>query len=259
VSTTAAYLSLAGASHGHPARWPVLERAKAAHAVGIEAIGVRTDEVMDPEVLRYVAVPEIEWVDLNQPITPRQALAIRLLVADYGATRLNVGLCDDNTLWWLAARNLETVLAATEDLNLTVAVEPVVFGSVSSLADVQKVITQAGAAGDPRVGVLYDLCQVQLGTPYREGLGGADKPPADVVEIQVCGIGYSEPGRPALELTQDRAPIAESVVDVASWLRSLRKAGVTAPVSYENPNAAWRSLDLLPLAEKVAADMEAVS
>lgn len=245
----ASYLTLAGSAHGEPPRYSALERAKAAAAHGIKAIGIRLDEPLDPAILDYVTVPEAEWLDLSRQITPKEDLTLGVLAYDYGLKRINVGLCDRETIWWQAETHLMAIVSAAKRHGLTVCVEPVAFGGIRTLDNVVRLIKHAGYWDDPSVGICYDLWQVAQHYPELQHS-------AKITEIQACGVEF----RPAdmFAASQDRPLIQHSQIDVVRWVNSLRSHGCTAPLSYELPNVVLRSFggNLDQTARIVADDMD---
>lgn len=238
MTITVSYLTMAGASYGQPAQHDPLDRARAASSAGITSIGVDLHEPVTPAILRYVSVPETEWIDLADEPPPGDIARLLHLINDYGVTRVNVGVCDTAT-HEVAARNLQLLAAK---VNITIAVEPVAFGNLRTIADIQRVLKLAEV---PTAGLLYDMWQVQ--TEYFA------IPPANIAEIQLSGIQRDGIARTDVRsASQDRALLTESVISIPAWLTELHTAGVTAPVSYEVPRAAWRAM---PSCEAVAREV----
>lgn len=244
---TCSYLTLCGSTHGQPPRYPMLDRAKAAAAAGIPSMGIRLDEhaVASSAALRYVRIPEAEWVDLGETVTPVHIWRIRYCAEYLGVTRINAGVCAKGITPLEAARNLASLLDVTVPLGITVAVEPVAFGSFTRISDIAGILETADATY-PDCGLLYDFFQVAAS----KGGFFAD---ISVAEIQVCGLG-GERDRDPFQASQDRPLIADSVIGIPFLLQHIRQV-TDAPVSYENPNARLRELPLLQMAEAAAADM----
>lgn len=247
---TASYLTLAGTPHGEPPRYTMRERAMAAHAAGIPSIGIRLDEPLDTGALRYAEIPEAEWVELSEPVTPGMADLLKA-ACDMGVTRLNTGICVRSTYRDVAA-NLRHLLDLTAPLGMTVAVEPVAFGMYRTITDIGRLLNAAQVPPDGRCGLLYDMWQITSSGPGAVWWQYRGK----IAEIQVCGVRRREPRSP-YRASQDRPLIADSDLDIRAWLRKLQDniGGSGVPVSYEEPHAAWRELSLLQAAEAAAADM----
>lgn len=246
---TVSYLTLAGAAYGKRARHGPLVRAQAASLAGIESIGADLHEDLTPEILRYVSIPETEWVDLGEDIPPGDTERLKRLIGDYGVTRINVGVCDHASPED-AARRLQTLAGLLPAV--TLAVEPVAFGNLRTIADIAEVLRIAQVPG---AGLLYDMWQVQASYP------GQRWPDSDVpvAEIQLSGIPGNLPDRlrdagvqPA---SQDRATLAGSVMNIPEWLRALHALGAGCPVSYEVPRAQWRAMPCEQVAVAVAKDL----
>jgi hypothetical protein len=243
MSITVSYLTMAGASYGYPAQHGPLIRARASSAVGITSMGVDLHEPLTPEILKYVETPEAEWIDLADEPPPASIVRLRHLIDNYGVTRVNVGVCG-TAAHEVAARNLQ-LLASQVDI--AIAVEPVEFGNLSTIADIQKVLKLAEV---PTAGLLFDMWQVQSERTIIA--------PGNIAEVQVSGIPAFEPAD-ALTASQDRATLGDSVIDIPAWLTELQASGVTAPVSYEVPRAAWRAMPCELVAREVITDLSRLS
>lgn len=254
---TASYLTLAGAPHNDPPRYPMRERAMAAHAVGIPAIGIRLSEPLDPATLKYAQVPEAEWAELSRPANAGTAQLLAAAAGDLGITRVNAGVTHPSTIGD-AARHLRQLLDITVPLGITVAVEPIAFGPYRKLDDIMDILAQAGVSASDSCGTLFDMWQITASTAKTEPITGNRPWYRMVAEIQVCGVRMNDPRDP-FTASQDRPLIADSELSIRTWLRLLQDTGITAPVSYEQPHAAWRELSLLQTAEAAAADMALLS
>jgi sugar phosphate isomerase/epimerase len=267
MDVTISQLTLACAPWGEPSKHSVLDRAKAAASAGLFSIGVGLEETAELREHRAqfpaeVRIDECEWVDLGitSPYSRAQYEALRFLAGEYGTTRVNSGVCDVVTQEYQAAQNLELLAAGAYQLGMTVAVEPVAFGAMPLVEDVQDLLQLAGYPVN--TGLLVDVWQVtwqgQGGyreLPERAGLG-------PVAEIQVCGttrMGFL-PGSGAggwqttREASQERQSLRESRdrgLDIGQWLKEFN----TAPISYEVPRSDWRQLPLDDVARLVADDL----
>ena len=265
MNITASVLSLAGSPFPGKPRFSPLERAKAAHAVGIPAIGVTLDELDDlprkpDRILRYAAIPEAEWIDLRGIPSRVDITRLKTLHDEFGVTRVNVGACDPSTPAKVAARNLR-ILADDLWFMDMIAVEPVAFGSpdLYTPEQVEDVIAEAGYWAN--CGVLLDCWQAaQHGTlPGRY----ADELP--IGEIQICGRTSVQPAYPSdtihekmFAASQDRLYLREDPsFDVRAWL-TLVNPHDDIPVSYEVPRREHQHMTLTQIAEGIAADLAAL-
>lgn len=257
MNITASYLTLAGSAYGEPAKYTLLERAKAAHAAGISFIGMSLDDVLPDIVpLRYVKIPEVEWLDLNVPPTVSETRKLRYAAHYYGVTRVNVGVTAKVSSHARAAENLRRILDITVPLGMTIAVEPVAFGALPLISDVRKILELSGAAAQD-AGLLYDWWQTSYDPENLFAFGDHSKP-LHLAEVQLCGFRDDDPDTDDPAVTsQDRLKLADSSsVRNMRWLRDeLVKLNPAVPFSYELPNAHLRSLPLMKMAEAAAADM----
>jgi sugar phosphate isomerase/epimerase len=254
---TASYLTLSGSAYGEPAKYSLLERAKAAHAAGISSIGMSLDDIIPDIVpLRYVKIPELEWLELSRRMAPDEIRKLLWATQYYGATRVNVGVTAATCSPARAAENLKRILDITVPLGMTVAVEPVAFGAMPLISDVRTILELSGASPD-QAGLLYDWWQTSY-DPENLFANPAGILPV-VAEVQVCGFRDDDPGTDDPAVTsQDRNSLTLESPAAIAWLRDqLMAPGV--PFSYELPNAWLRKLPLLKMAEAAAADMSLMS
>lgn len=255
MNITASYLTLAGSAYGEPAKYTLLERAKAAHAAGISFIGMSLDDVLPDIVpLRYVKIPEVEWLDLNVPPTVSETRKLRYAAHYYGVTRVNVGVTAKVSSHARAAENLRRILDITVPLGMTIAVEPVAFGALPLISDVEKILELSGADA-PDAGLLYDWWQTSY-DPRNLFANPAEIFPV-IAEVQVCGFRDDDPDTDDPAVTsQDRNSLSWESRRSIRWLRDeLATMAPGVPFSYELPNAHLRSLPLMKMAEAAAADM----
>lgn len=257
-----AHHTLSGARHGERPKHSLLTRADAAHLAGIHEIGACAADLgsWDPAALarevrrHHVTVGELEWLDVGEP--DAEAENQLMLLADHlGAKQLNVGVCapasyPERYLVWQLKRI--AILAAAH--NLTVAFEPVVFGSVPDYRDVQRIIEQAG---EPNVGLLLDTYHMA-----RWNWTGVDDIRADmVVAVQISGLRWV-PVCPAWpygllqEAQCGRLMPDEGDFPVADWLQSLKDMGVQARLSVEILSDTQRARTVFDAADAVASSAE---
>ena len=254
----ASYLTLAGSSYGKPARYSPLERAQAAHAAGIPAIGVSMHEDIDESVLRYVTVPEAEWIELSFPLLAEERRKLAVL-RDLGVTRVNAGVTLPRVSIATAAVNLARLAEVTAPLGITVAVEPVAFGSHKTIDDIRMVLKASGVSPE-HAGLLYDWWQTSY-DPENLFAFGHDGTLLPLAEVQLCGFRDDDPDTEDPAVTsQDRPLLADCALSSVRWLRNeLRKISPDVPLSYEMPRADWRELPLIDVAELAAKDMSLLS
>jgi sugar phosphate isomerase/epimerase len=247
-SPTLSYLTLAGSRYDRQPQYDMRTRAMMAADAGSTSIGVSLREPIDTGALRWADVPELEWVNVCEPVTARTLAKVRKFMDQLGCTRLNVGVCHGHELdGTVILANLEA-LAGT---SLTVAFEPVAFGGVHGVSQVVSYTRQIGC---PTVGLLFDLWHV-----YMDNWSYVMQPErvvADTVEVQVCGVPFRRPEH-LLAASQDRPLISESRINIAGWLQRLRDDGYAGPVSYENPRAGEQGMTSRSVT--VAADLAKLS
>jgi sugar phosphate isomerase/epimerase len=248
--TTASLLTLAGTKYGKLPRYGMKVRGMAALDSGITSIGVNLREKLDTDVLYFVNCPELEWINLDEPMSERDYQRIIQFRDELGCTRINVGICKDHLhgkvdLYHTVIRNLHTLA----DTGLTVAWEPVSFG----MGDPSLIYAflKANFRENGPVGLLYDMWHMYRHSPETRWSGNAELIPW-IREVQVSGIpaGRTDPVFPA---SQNRPLIAESAVDVSMWLKDLVSFGYSGPVSYECPHTT-RAHEVLTERAQIAAD-----
>lgn len=248
---TVSVLSMKGTRHGEPCRFPLIDRARAAFGQGIASIGATLDDDITPEVRDYVNVDEIEWVNMDEPVTAARLRQVTAAIAKTGANRINVGVCSMNTTP-LDVVVAHTARLADEIAPVAVAFEPVAFGWLRHLDTVLDVVNRVNR---PNVGLLLDMWQVGQDEDWTPG---DYIPVRQIAEVQVCGVAepltYATPEDDFIA-SQDRPRVQDSQVDPAEWLAELRHQGYGGPVSFETPRKAnyTRSLDVI--AAEVASDM----
>lgn len=256
MNITASYLTLSGSAYGEPARYSLLDRAKAAHAAGISSIGMSLDDILPDIVpLRHVSIPEVEWLDLNVPPTISEVRKLHYAAHYYGVTRVNAGVTAKACSRKRAAENLKRICDITVPLGMTVAVEPVAFGAMPLISDVRKILELSGADASD-AGLLYDWWQTSY-DPENLFAFGDHSAPLHLAEVQLCGFRDDDPDTDDPAVTsQDRNSLSYESRRSIRWLRDeLVKLNPAVPFSYELPNAHLRSLPLMKMAEAAAADM----
>jgi hypothetical protein len=259
MDVTISQLTLACAPWGEPSKHSVLDRAKAAASAGLFSIGVGLDEAAELRERRTqlpseISIPECEWAELGvfKPYSPADHEALRFLSGEFGTSRVNSGVCDKATGNGAAARQLEKLASDTQELGMTVAVEPVAFGSMPLLSDIMHLLELAGMPAN--AGILVDCWQVTWPDWALPASFGDQWP---VAEIQVCGMTRSNQGlHTTREASQERQSLRESRnrgLDIGRWLKEFNTG--TAPISYEVPRSDWRQLPLDDVARLVADDL----
>lgn len=229
---------------------------------GIHDIGACSDDLGEwsPHELRrlisghHVRVSELEWVDLGEPDPHAEDNLFRM--ADiFGARQLNVGVCSADIYPDIyLARRLRSVAQRAGSHGLVVAFEPVVFGSVTGVSHVQRLIEMADVSN---VGTLLDVYHMA-----RSCWDSLRDVRADMVAgVQINGIDRpvtipSWPDGLLREAQCDRLMPDEGDFPVATWLQRLRDLGVRARLSVEVLSDAHRALPLFDAAQRVASTSE---
>jgi hypothetical protein len=243
---TASLLTLAGSKYGNIPKWDMKTRAKAAADAGIAAIGVSLHEPINPDVLKLVNVPELEWVDINEPITDAMLATIEKFRSTLGCRTLNVGACDGSVDPGLVLHNLRLL----STLGMAVCFEPVAFGPIPSVKEVADYVKDAHRSN---VGMLYDMWHVWADDPeYRVNSYDVIK---HVNSVQVCGVPEYHNLLEKFSGSQNRPLVSDSATSTCGWLAYLRHLGYTGPVSYECPHNPDRPIPLVQRARIAAADL----
>lgn len=257
--------TLSGARHGELSRWNLTARASAARSAGIQAIGACPEDLgyADPSWLadtvrqQHVDVDELEWVSLEDPPDADTHRLIFKLADVFQARRLNVGVCSADPEYGNIpplARRLKRLARHAADHGVTVAVEPVVFGSLGTIEQVQHLVE---ATGEDNVGTVLDAYHWAR-ADWTTSVRHVDT--AMVVAIQVCGVDQVAPlpayphGLFAEAQCSRRLP-DEGDFPVARWLHNLRAAGCTAPVEAEVISDQLRGMTPYKAAAAVASSM----
>jgi 4-hydroxyphenylpyruvate dioxygenase len=256
----AAHHSLSGTTHGSPPAHTLLQRAAAAEAAGITEIGACADDLGDwaprelERLVRHhnVRVAELEWVDLGDPRDEVREERLFALADLFGARQLNVGVCSPDQLpvAYLAKR-LRHLAARASFHDLTIAFEPVVFGSVATVDRAEAIIARAGHP--PNVGTLIDTYHMARASwASIEAIS-----PELVVAIQLCDVDLldEKPSWPHglfTESQNNRRLPGDGDFPLGRWLASLRAAGVRARTSIEVISSQLRSLPLYESAQAIA-------
>jgi sugar phosphate isomerase/epimerase len=227
---TASVLTFAGCDYDKKPDNGPLARAMMAQEAGFCGIGISLAEEPDSAVLEYGFVPELEWVDLGSEVTDEICERVVKFARILGCTRLHCGVCTTEHVPW---KTLVARLHRLAETGLDIALEPVAFGALSGVYNVQCIV---GIVDDPKVGWLYDLWHV-----WHENRAFTWVPPLmpeAIKAIQICGVpprGKYRSHKSILAGSQNRPCIRESVYNVRNWLDFLRECNVHAPLAYENP------------------------
>lgn len=247
MDVTLSMLSLRGARFNEPSRFTVMERAEAAHDLGMTSLGFQFDDpTLTRDVLSLVEVPELEWVDVDREV-PRERIDQLLSVADMlGSTRVNAGV-GIGTKSPMPLEEVTGYVARFADAvaPLTVALEPIAFGWLPHARDVLKIIRDANR---PNLGLLMDVWHLSADTePYMINV-------SEIAEVQLAGVPASY-GADMFAGAMDRPCITDSSVDIRAWMSNLISAGYTGAVSYEAPHARNASMGIDMIAANVATDL----
>lgn len=255
------YRTLAGSRHTEPPRYPLLTRAAAVRNAGFTHMGAGLDDYQDDEQIAFWArhirkagarIACLDWISLNHP-ADAHALRNMLRLADQlNAKRINVGWCSDEPVYPLSvARRLKDLAIAAGDHEVSIAFEPVVFGSLSSVERVQDIIR---LAGEPNIGTLIDSYHFAR-CRWDTDVSSID--PALVQAVQICGVDWADP-MPSYptglwhESQSARRVPGEGDFPLLAWLHNLHAAGVTAPLEIEIISDEMRALGVYPAALRAA-------
>jgi sugar phosphate isomerase/epimerase len=255
----ASYLTLAGCRYGEPTRHHLLQRADAAAAAGIREIGACAAEMgllTSPDSFRHLAyalhgirVPEIEWVDLSLPRDGHNERQLFMMADAFRSTRLNVGVCGTaHVPHDVLTQRLRHLALRAADHGLTIAVEPVCFGSLGKPGDVAQIVADCG---EPNVGLLLDVYH-----SYRAAEGdllvmsrGLD---ADmIVEIQLSGVNEKPTGDLFTDCQDHRRLPGEGDPIIPHFLAATLAQNPAIPISVEVISTELRGLDLNEAAQRV--------
>jgi hypothetical protein len=174
--TTASFLTLAGSRFGEPAGRDLWQRSTLAAAAGFTGIGAVPSDAVAWSPDLPCPVTELEWLDLAAPCWGDLD---RLLAM--GGSRVNAGVCGPLPCDGAMMRTLRSLADAVSPL--TVAVEPVAFGSLWSVTACLDLIR---AAGRQNVGLLWDCWQVRA---HGEILPSLASMAPLTAEVQLAGPG----------------------------------------------------------------------
>jgi sugar phosphate isomerase/epimerase len=256
---TLSMLSLRGARFDQPARFTALERAKAAHDAGFTSIGLEyNDPTLTSDVLDWVNVPELEWVNVDRPVPDDVLNDVIKVALMLQSTRINVGVgigTDSPVPEHDVVRNVTAFADALSPYGMMVALEPIAFGWLPRVAEVCKIVRLADR---PNLGLLLDIFHVHADPTWTH----ENVPASMIAEVQLAGVPmvYPEGKHGRFMAAMDRPSLADSRMPVKPWLDHLiNDRGYTGPVSYELPHAVYASMELDHIAASVAADITTIA
>lgn len=261
------YNTLAGTPHGERPRWNLLQRAGAAAHAGIDTIGVHIDDMQgDPWALQCeffahgVKAGAVEWHDLDKPHDHLREADMWKLVDVLHIPQVNAGVCGTGQLdRQILTGALYHLANRAARHGASIAVEPVCFGSLWDIGDVQDVVRAVRQRGAQNVGTLLDVFHLAR-MRWSADVSGIDV--SLVAGVQVCGVRRTRFGTDLLDDAQNYRVLAtEGEFPVKSWLANLYRAGMpaTTPVSHEILSAEMRQQNVYYTAEVVAASMSALT
>ena len=260
---TLSYHTLSGSTHGERPLYPLRERALAAQRAGMTSVGwchmdyrsyIQLRDDTDWFFDNGMRASEGEWLELSQPDVMESTLTF-IMGQAFGADRINIGWCspEQPDIPELVSQVRDLARRAA-DFGQTLAFEPVAFGALGDIRDVQKIVAEAGMAN---LGTLLDAWQ--LARSY----WSADVTDVDVSMakgIQLSGVSYPDPapGYPDglfYEAQHDRRLPDEGSFPVREWLKNLIDAGADTTVACEVISDEMRGMSLDAAAEAVAASL----
>lgn len=232
----ASYLTLCGSAFGQPARYGIAIRSRAALRAGFTGIGADSHEANCDLVsvalkTSQCPVTELEWFDLGKPDWNAARDLMRMADILATVTRVNAGICEqspvsDATL----AQTLRRFADLAGEHGLTVAVEPVAFGSSWQPGRVGNIIS---AANCRNAGFLWDTWQVGRALMFGAVCG---IPASMVAEVQLAGE-CPDTGNELHDAMSRNLPDSNAL----AMLANLRAHGYTGPVDIETTNPLIRA------------------
>lgn len=260
---TLSYHTLSGSVHGAPPVNTLRERAMAAKKAGLTSVGwchmdYRSDRQVRDDAAWFhdngMRGAEGEWLELSAPDVVENTVTF-IMGQAFGADRINVGWCSTGkpVASELAAQ-IRDLARRAADFGQTLAFEPVAFGALNDISDVQKVVAEAGM---PNLGTLLDSWQLAR-SRWTAGVAGVDVSLAK--GIQLAGVNYADPapdypGGLFREAQHDRRLPDEGGFPVRDWLKNLIDSGVDTTIACEVISDEMRAMPLGDAAEAVTASL----
>lgn len=255
---TLSMLTLRGARFDEPARFTALERAKAAHRAGFRSIGLEyNDPTLTSDVLDYVSVPELEWLNVDRRLSDDTLNDVVKVVLTMQATRINAGV-GIGTSSPVPLREVTANVCALADAlspyGVMVCMEPIAFGWLPRVSDVRDIVRNANR---DNVGLLLDIFQVHADTSWNHDTIDTSM----IAEVQLAGVPdtYPDDTHGRFMAAMDRPMIKDSRVNVRDWLTHLIDRGYRGPVSYETPHLANATMGLNMIARITADDLSTIA
>lgn len=197
---------------------------------------------------------EGEWLELSEPDVMTSTITF-IMGQAFGADRINMGWCSPGQpVTSELAAQVRDLARRAADFGQTLAFEPVAFGALGDIRDVQKVVAEAGM---PNLGTLLDSWQ--LARAYWSA-SVTDLDVSMAKGVQLAGVNYADP-LPAYpdglfyEAQHDRRLPDEGNFPVRDWLKNLIGAGVDTTIACEVISDEMRGMPLDAAAEAVAASL----
>jgi sugar phosphate isomerase/epimerase len=258
---TLSYHTLSGSIHGQRPLYSLRQRAMAAKRAGMTSVGwchmdYRSDRQLRDDAAWFedngMRAAEGEWLELSEPDVMTSTITF-IMGQAFGADRINAGWCSDSEpVTTELAAQVRDLARRAADFGQTLAFEPVAFGALSDIRDVQTIVAEAGM---PNLGTLLDAWQ--LARSYWSA-GVTDVDVSMAKGIQLSGVNYADPAPDYPdglfhEAQHDRRLPDEGSFPVREWLKNLIDAGVDTTVACEVISDEMRAMPLTDAAETVAA------
>lgn len=255
---TLSMLCLRGARFDQDPRFTALERAQAAARAGFHSIGIEyNDPGLTSDVLDHVFVDELEWLNVDRRLSDDTLSDVVKAILTTQATRINAGVgigTQSPVPLGEVTRNVQALADAIAPYGVTVAMEPIAFGWLPGVADVCKIVRDAGR---DNVGLLLDVFQVHADPTWEH----STIPASMIAEVQLAGVPASYPAdtHGLFMAAMDRPALSDSAVPLGPWMDSLMSRGYTGPISVEMPHAVNASMSLDDIARNVASDLATIA
>jgi sugar phosphate isomerase/epimerase len=212
---------------------------------------------MTPDVLDWVQVPELEWLNVDRPLADEVIADVIRVAGMLKSTRINVGV-GIGTSSPVPIRDVCANVAMLADAlaphRIMVALEPIAFGWLPKVADVYGIVHDVNR---PNLGLLLDVFHVHADPTWSHEMIPAHM----IAEVQLAGTMAQYPAgkHDRFMAAMDRPSITDSAMDITQWLKHLiTDRGYAGPVSYETPHARNANMGLNMIARNIARDIATI-